>query len=286
MVATQEVIDLAVSVSDAVEDLESPAERVLALVRDTVHALGGLVQDTDWQSGTTRLLSSGYEPAAVEQIEQIEQVSATRREAGPFTLTHARGDLAPATAQQVMGGWLTWCGSAHRSFRHEDTGRSQMFTVGIRGGPDVVALCLVRDGADLGPPQSGLLAEIQPLLAAMDRHLRRMETSRASLPASPEPPGDSVRSAGLTSRETEALLLLSQGLTAAAAARRMSCSVSMVNKHLGNLYRKLGVTDRLEAVLEAQRRRLLTVTQPPAAQAFAGGQGAKPSTDAALVVAR
>jgi DNA-binding CsgD family transcriptional regulator len=225
MVTNNEVIDLAVSVLDAVEDLELPAERVLTLVPDERHARGGLIQDTDWNS-------------------------------------------------------------AHPSLLHEPTGSSQMVTVGIRGGPDVVAVCLVRDGPDFRPTELDLLAEIQPLLSAMDRHLRRMRTWRASLPESADPPGESVQSAGLTGRETEALLLLSQGLTAAAAARRMCCSISTVNKHLGNVYRKLGVTDRLEAVLEAQRRRLITVTQAPVARVFGASQGANTSTDAELVGAR
>jgi DNA-binding CsgD family transcriptional regulator len=62
---------------------------------------------------------------------------------------------------------------------------------------------------------------------------------------------------GLTAREFDVLLCLSQGLTARAIARRLGCSVRTVSKHCENLYRKLGVNDRLRAVLDAQQRGLL-----------------------------
>ena len=42
-------------------------------------------------------------------------------------------------------------------------------------------------------------------------------------------------------------------LTAAAAARRLSVAEGTVHKHLQNVYRKLGVRDRLGAVLRAQQ---------------------------------
>jgi DNA-binding NarL/FixJ family response regulator len=52
--------------------------------------------------------------------------------------------------------------------------------------------------------------------------------------------------------------MLSEGLPAAAMARRLGISVRTVHKHLENLYRKLGTADRLGAVLRAQRAGLLT----------------------------
>ena len=52
-------------------------------------------------------------------------------------------------------------------------------------------------------------------------------------------------------------MMLAEGLTASAAARRLGCSPRTVHKHIGNLYRKLSVRDRLQAVLEAQQRGLL-----------------------------
>jgi DNA-binding CsgD family transcriptional regulator len=71
----------------------------------------------------------------------------------------------------------------------------------------------------------------------------------------------SASDAGLTAREIAVLTLLARGRTAAAAARTLGCSPRTVEKHTANLYRKLGVGDRVSALLEAQRRGLLP---PPA----------------------
>jgi ATP/maltotriose-dependent transcriptional regulator MalT len=53
----------------------------------------------------------------------------------------------------------------------------------------------------------------------------------------------------LTRREQAVLQYLADGLTAEAIARRLSASPATVRKHLQNLYAKLGVSDRLGAVL-------------------------------------
>ncbi len=53
------------------------------------------------------------------------------------------------------------------------------------------------------------------------------------------------------------LLLLSQGLTAAAIGRRLAISHRTVHKHLEHVYAKLGTADRLTTVLRAQHAGLL-----------------------------
>lgn len=128
--------------------------------------------------------------------------------------------------------------------------------------------------ADFRTEELALLAEVQPLLAAMDRHLQRMRARRASLPPPCQQALAEAEAVELTGRETEALMLLSHGLTATAAARRMACSTSTVNKHLGNVYRKLGVSDRLDAVLVAHYRGLLAT---PSAADPSGRPGDHPS---------
>ena len=65
----------------------------------------------------------------------------------------------------------------------------------------------------------------------------------------------------LTVRELTVLGLVAEGLTAASAARRLAVAESTVHKHLQNVYRKLGVRDRLAAVLRAQH---LGVLRPAA----------------------
>lgn len=61
----------------------------------------------------------------------------------------------------------------------------------------------------------------------------------------------------LTARELAVLVLLAEGLTAVAIARKLAIAERTVRKHLERIYAKLGVTDRLSAVLNAQRAGLL-----------------------------
>lgn len=63
----------------------------------------------------------------------------------------------------------------------------------------------------------------------------------------------------MSQRERQVLALLAQGMLARAIAHRLSLSPRTVHKHLGSIYRKLGVNDRLVAVTVAQRQGLIDV---------------------------
>jgi DNA-binding NarL/FixJ family response regulator len=56
----------------------------------------------------------------------------------------------------------------------------------------------------------------------------------------------------LTDRERELLALLAQGLTNAAIAERLSLSPKTVRNHVSNIFSKLQVADRAEAILRAR----------------------------------
>ncbi|MEW9550580.1 response regulator transcription factor [Nonomuraea sp. NPDC050783] len=72
---------------------------------------------------------------------------------------------------------------------------------------------------------------------------------------------DRVAPSTLTPRERDVLRLLGEGLSPAAIARRLGLSPRTVTKHQERLYRKLGISDRVNAVLAAQR--LGIVPEPP-----------------------
>lgn len=57
-----------------------------------------------------------------------------------------------------------------------------------------------------------------------------------------------VEDTHMTDRELQVLALLAEGLLATSIASRLRLSPRTVHKHLGNIYRKLGVHDRLVAV--------------------------------------
>ena len=76
----------------------------------------------------------------------------------------------------------------------------------------------------------------------------------------------------LTGREREILALLAEGLTSRQIASQLVISERTVNTHIGNIYRKLHVNNRVDAVREAMRIRLVageaatlsrTATAPP-----------------------
>jgi DNA-binding NarL/FixJ family response regulator len=62
---------------------------------------------------------------------------------------------------------------------------------------------------------------------------------------------------GMTPREVEILRLIGQGLTNKQIAYRLEISAKTVRNHMGNLYSKLGVGDRSQAVLYAVRKGLV-----------------------------
>jgi DNA-binding NarL/FixJ family response regulator len=69
---------------------------------------------------------------------------------------------------------------------------------------------------------------------------------------SPEP---AAAASPLTAREEEVLTMVGDGLPNKSIARRLGISERTVKAHLTNIFQRLGVTDRTQAALWAQRRR-------------------------------
>jgi DNA-binding NarL/FixJ family response regulator len=69
-------------------------------------------------------------------------------------------------------------------------------------------------------------------------------------------PEDELRAAGLTEREMTMLKALARGLSNKAISQELWVTEQTVKFHLGNLYRKLGVSNRLAAATIAHSRGL------------------------------
>ena len=67
----------------------------------------------------------------------------------------------------------------------------------------------------------------------------------------------------LTPREREILQLMSEGLPNKTIAARLSISERTVTTHVANIYSKLHVNNRVSAIQEAMRRRILSFDQQP-----------------------
>jgi len=78
----------------------------------------------------------------------------------------------------------------------------------------------------------------------------RGQTLAGEAQAAPERPA-------LTARETEILALAAEGRSGPQIGQELNVAAATVKTHLGNIYAKLGVTDRAAAVAEGIRRGLV-----------------------------
>jgi DNA-binding NarL/FixJ family response regulator len=78
---------------------------------------------------------------------------------------------------------------------------------------------------------------------------RLLERFAPSLPAEDDEPPPSL--SALTEREREILTLLSRGLSNAELGARLYLSEPTIKTHLSSIFRKLGVRDRVQAVIAA-----------------------------------
>jgi DNA-binding NarL/FixJ family response regulator len=94
----------------------------------------------------------------------------------------------------------------------------------------------------------------EALLAAMAE-----EPVRGPIGRGDQPHGAAVRDAGLTERELEILRALGAGRSNRAISKTLWLAEQTVKFHLTNIYRKLNVTSRTEAVHWAYQHNLLSV---------------------------
>jgi DNA-binding NarL/FixJ family response regulator len=74
----------------------------------------------------------------------------------------------------------------------------------------------------------------------------------------------SAEASALTEREHDVLLLLAEGLNAAAIGQKLYLSESTTKSHIARIYQKLGAANRAQALVTAMRIGLLSTVQPAA----------------------
>lgn len=251
----QRILDLTAEiVAGACE--KSPWARVAAELNDCLRGTTTVYHaGFDIRRRTTQGLE--WAPASASWIAW----EAHTRECGedyPLTPVCAEATLLePLTISDLMGD-LRWFGTAcYAAIRRNTDGSTRHLAVTLPAPRGIARAFLVRrSGADYRPREREFARVLQPLLIGLDRHLRELNRLRAqvaTIPAAASPAGNP----GLTPRELTVLGLVSEGLTAATAARRLGISPHTVNKHLENSYRKLDARDRTTAVLRARDLRLL-----------------------------
>ncbi|MFD4694983.1 response regulator transcription factor [Streptomyces sp. NBC_00683] len=110
------------------------------------------------------------------------------------------------------------------------------------------------------------------LAPSVARRLIAEYTSRPAVRSAPEP----ERLAALTARERETLLHLARGLSNAEIAAALVVSEHTVKTHVGNVLSKLGLRDRIQAVICAYETGLVAPSPEGGAAPLSPAQGRRP----------
>jgi LuxR family maltose regulon positive regulatory protein len=108
----------------------------------------------------------------------------------------------------------------------------------------------VRVLADEGTAMAQLLADF---VAASSTDTPPTAVAYARRVLSAIAPESEVTTAGITPRELEILRLIAAGLSNVAIARQLTLTHATVKTHVNNLYRKLGVRNRVQALERARQ---------------------------------
>jgi DNA-binding CsgD family transcriptional regulator len=166
-------------------------------------------------------------------------------------------DLTPRRVSDVAGEREWLASAAYREVFAPIGGRHQLSLVvrlvaPARGEGFVV----LRDATDFTDEERDLAGRLLPTLTLLDRLY-----AAGTFPGPQQCTAAEARARWrLTPREHDVLVLLADGLTAAAIGRVTCTSVRTVRKHLEHVYDKLGTHDRLMAV---DRARACGLLPPP-----------------------
>ncbi len=184
----------------------------------------------------------------------------------PFTRYYRRApDLRPRSLDQVRAA----------GFELTDEGRDRMRRLGvtphqlavpITGTPEAYQGWTFLSDEPYTELEVERFTRRRDLIIGLDRYVQglpvaaRTAHAGADRPAGPgQDPAVPGRPDGaeLTAGQARVLAMMHAGLTAPAMGARLGVSPRTIHKHQEKLYRKLGATDRLSAVLAAKRLGLL-----------------------------
>lgn len=235
------VTEMVTAVSQAPEHLPERVEALVDILIPELRASVGLLVRADLTRLDLQLLGHPLTAGAHAHLSQQLRRQLTDPLLAPVLL----GDLRPTTAARAFGP-DHWRASSARASAMVTFGVDQVATLPIHGGgSDVAVLLIGREGPDFTEEDLTLIRAVQPVVTGLGRLLRLPWRSQ------PAPPSRVSDRPELTHRETEVLSLLAHGYKAAVIARKAGCSTRTVQRHLGNIYDKLGVSDRLSAVNRA-----------------------------------
>jgi DNA-binding NarL/FixJ family response regulator len=182
-----------------------------------------------------RLMLEGFR-RALEPVEDIDVVGATHMGSQVLPLIERR-------RPDVVALDLGMCDSAGQSCLDLiATARPDVKVVVLSTSSSVVD---IRSALARGA-RAYIVKTVNPIDIPSALRQAHDETVYHAIGAQPEPE-DVLRSAGLTAREITMLKALARGLSNRAISEELWVTEQTVKFHLGNLYRKLGVSSRTAA---------------------------------------
>ncbi|MDE1669635.1 helix-turn-helix transcriptional regulator [Nocardia gipuzkoensis] len=206
--------------------------------------------DLDWDAGTGHALTGS--PDWLHEAPLDALIHAHMR-SHPLLRHYARTrDTTPLTMDEVADDrW--WKGEAYRAGK-DAIGIDRQLALPLAAGPGQIrGVIMSRGGHGFSDRDLEYAALARSLLDAVEAHETAAFVRRG--------PGDPT-DYRLTPRELAVLGLLCEGLTARAIGTRLGIAPATATKHTENLYRKLGVHDRVAALRAAQQLGLIAGPGP------------------------
>ena len=240
-------VELVTAASHAPQGIEARVDAIVNLLLPVLDCSVGLLVRADAPHLVIQVIGGSTAVNAGMSKQISSQLSR------PLLRPVAAGDLTPTSAARAYGE-ADWRRSAIRAEALQTLGVDQFAHLPIYGGRELVVFIFGRRGEDFSDQDLAVLASVQPVVAGLGKLLQLSAHTPSAEGHAIEADGSGGGGdlAKLTDREIEVLQLLAHGHTAAVIARLAHCSLRTVHRHLGNIYDKLAVSDRLSAVNRAQ----------------------------------
>lgn len=125
----------------------------------------------------------------------------------------------------------------------ESAAIEDILSIPVGSDQTLARVLICRDGKEFTDAELDWARILQPVIAGCLRQTQVIEQLRSD-PLSQ----DAMRERGLTAREAQIFSLLAAGATSQAVGQELGISVRTVEKHVQNIYSRLGARNRAEAI--------------------------------------